>query len=66
MEQLSKNSVSHEECVASYDLYAQEVRGLAASTRVIQRRILRRFAPFDLAKGLSCGVPYALPTSFAS
>jgi len=33
MKQLSKKSVSHEVCVASYDLYAQEVRGLAASTR---------------------------------
>jgi site-specific recombinase XerD len=32
--------------VASYDLYAQEVRGLAASTREIQRRILRRFCIF--------------------
>ena len=66
MDQLSKKSVSHEECVSSYDLYAQEVRGLAASTREIQRRILRRFCAFRFGKGLSCGAPYALLTSFAS
>lgn len=46
MEQLSKKSFSHEECVASYDLYAHEVRGLAAATREIQCRILRRFCAF--------------------
>jgi len=46
MEQLSKKGLSVAECVASYDLYAQEVRGLAASTREIQRRILRRFCTF--------------------
>src|ERR1700722_11709305 len=46
MEQLSKKGLSLAECVASYDLYAQEVRGLAASTREIQRRILRRFCTF--------------------
>jgi integrase/recombinase XerD len=42
MEQLSKKGLSLAECVALYDLYAREVRGLAASTREIQRRILRR------------------------
>jgi hypothetical protein len=46
MEQLSKKGLSLAECVASYDLYAQDVRGLAASTREIQRRILRRFCTF--------------------
>lgn len=51
MEQLSKKSASHEECVASYNLYAQEVRGLAASTREIQRRILRRFCSFRFGEG---------------
>jgi integrase/recombinase XerD len=51
MDQLSKKSVSHEECVSSYDLYAQEVRGLAASTREIQRRILRRFCAFRFGEG---------------
>ena len=51
MDQLSKKPVSHEECVSSYDLYAQEVRGLAASTREIQRRILRRFCAFRFDEG---------------
>lgn len=46
MEQLSKKFVSHEEYVASYDVYAKDVRGLSASTREIQRRILRRFCAF--------------------
>jgi site-specific recombinase XerD len=46
MEQLSKKGLSLAECVASYDQYAREVRGLAASTREIQRRILRRFCTF--------------------
>jgi site-specific recombinase XerD len=46
MEQLSKKGLSLIECVASYDLYAQEVRGLAASTREMHRRILRRFCIF--------------------
>lgn len=42
MKQLSKKGLSLAECVGSYDLYAREVRGLAASTREIQRRILHR------------------------
>jgi site-specific recombinase XerD len=46
MEHLLKKSFSHEECVAGYDLYAHEVRGLAAATREIQCRILRRFCAF--------------------
>jgi hypothetical protein len=46
MDQLSKKGLSLSECVASYDLYAREVRCLAASTREIQRRILRRLCSF--------------------
>ena len=51
MEQSSKKGLWLAECVASYDLYAHEVRGLAASTREIQRRILRRFCVFRFGKG---------------
>jgi integrase/recombinase XerD len=46
MEQLLKKGLSLAECVADYDLYAQEVRGLAASTREMHRRLLRRFCIF--------------------
>jgi len=51
MEQLSKKGLSLAECVASYDLYAREVRGLAASTREIQRRILHRLCLFCFGDG---------------
>ena len=51
MEQFSKKPVSHEEYVTSYDLYAKEVRGLAASTREIHRRILRRLCAFRFGEG---------------
>ena len=46
MEQLLKKGLSLAECVAGYDLYALEVRGLAASTREMHRRLLRRFCVF--------------------
>lgn len=45
MQEISKD-LSSAECVATYDLYARDVRGLAASTREMQRRILRRFCSF--------------------
>jgi integrase/recombinase XerD len=51
MEQLSKKELSLAECVDSYDLYAREVRGLAASTREIQRRILHRLCRFCFGDG---------------
>jgi integrase/recombinase XerD len=51
MEQLSKKELSLAECVDSYDLYAREVRGLAASTREIQRRILHRLCRYCFADG---------------
>lgn len=51
MEQLSKKGPSLAECVASYDLYAREARCLAASTREIQRRILRRLCRFCFGDG---------------
>ena len=51
MDQLSKKKLSLAECVDSYDLYAREVRGLAASTREIQRRILHRLCRFCFADG---------------
>ena len=51
MDQLSKKWLSLSECVASYDLYAREVRCLAASTREIQRRILRRLCSFCFGDG---------------
>jgi hypothetical protein len=52
MDQLSKKGLSLSDCVASYDLYAREVRHLAASTREIQRRILRRLCSFCFGDGL--------------
>jgi len=36
-----EKGLSLAECVADYDLYALEVRGLAASTREMHRRLLR-------------------------
>jgi len=51
MDQLSKKELSLAECVDSYDLYAREVRGLAASTREIQRRILHRLCRYCFADG---------------
>ena len=51
MDQLSKKGLSFSECVASYDLYAREVRCLAASTCEIQRRILRRLCSFCFGDG---------------
>jgi len=51
MDQLSKKGLSLSEGVASYDLYAREVRCLAASTREIQRRILRRLCRFCFGDG---------------
>jgi integrase/recombinase XerD len=51
MDQLSKKRLSLAECVGSYDLYAREVRGLAASTREIQRRILYRLCRFCFGDG---------------
>jgi hypothetical protein len=46
MEELSKNGLSLAECVARYDLYARDVRGLSTSTREIHCRILHRFCYF--------------------
>ncbi len=51
MDQLSKKGLSLAECVATYDLYAREVRCLAASTRELQRRILRRLCCFCFGDG---------------
>ena len=51
MEPLSKKGLSLAECVARYDLYAREVRCLAASTRDIQRRILHRLCRFCFGDG---------------
>jgi len=51
MDQLLKKGLSLAECVARYDLYAREVRCLAASTREIQRRILRRLCSFCFGDG---------------
>ena len=51
MDQLSKKGLSLAECVAGYDLYGREVRFLAASTREIQRRILRRLCSFCFGDG---------------
>ena len=50
MQEISKD-LSSAECVAIYDLYARDVRGLASSTREIQRRILRRFCCFRFGDG---------------
>jgi integrase/recombinase XerD len=46
MKQSLKKGLSLAECVAGYDLYALEVRGLAASTREMHRRLLRKFCVF--------------------
>jgi integrase/recombinase XerD len=46
MEPSLKEGLSLAECVVGYDRYAQEVRGLAASTREMHRRLLRRFCNF--------------------
>jgi integrase/recombinase XerD len=46
MQELSKKRLSLAECVASYDLYARDVRGLSTSTREIHCRVLRRFCYF--------------------
>jgi site-specific recombinase XerD len=46
MEDLLKKGLSVAECMASYDVYAREVRGLSAATRETHNRILRRFCSF--------------------
>lgn len=50
MQEISKDT-SCAECVETYDLYARDVRGLAASTREIQRRVLSRFCCFRFGAG---------------
>lgn len=50
MQEIPKET-SSTECVATYDLYARDVRGLAASTRDIQRRVLRRLCCFRFGDG---------------
>jgi integrase/recombinase XerD len=46
MQKSSKKGLSLAECVAGYDLYARDVRGLSTSTREIHRRVLRGFCSF--------------------
>lgn len=46
MQELSKKYLPPANWVASYDIYARDVRGLSASTREIHCRILRRFCCF--------------------
>ena len=64
MEQLSKKGLSLIECVASYDLYAQEVA-------VSQHRHARctdvfcaGFVFFALVKSRCCGMPFVSRISF--
>ncbi|MGA2890752.1 MAG: hypothetical protein ABSE51_22225 [Terracidiphilus sp.] len=48
MQKSSKKGLPIAECIADYDCYARDVRGLSTSTREIHCRVLRGFCSFRL------------------